>query len=587
MTADSIRLTLDAQAILSRSELFFENQGACIGELAQNGHRAGASTITFDWQADSQTLCYSDDGEGIADFADLLHKGQSHWERAEAWVEQPYGLGFLACLNCGAETITVESGTRRLGPVRCRALLDGDPAPITDLDAPVAGTRIHLAGVPASERPRQSTFEGFPIPVIIDGKPVDRRCAVQEDTHHVPVIGLGVLVTTRPYAAPLDGLSLARQMLRGPSDRPSATLPALFLNGLPTSAPSVQGRRPYNCHALHLDPRLFAAVMPDRARLTEASARTLAERWLDHLIRCANAGIDATPHAERNIGHWVDRHYNLLRTLGRLDVLDDLDVVPLQAAGFLVPDAFNGDGEQVFGLRKHGPVSRQDLADDPRPVVFSGDPDLPVDGVDEMTLDEPGGVELLHRAAYLAAHEVVVITQGGLSPTHWLCQQARKDLPRDFPVSVSFTAHCACAGHLDAFPVALASPLHLNGPLGEVYWHEPLPVRDDQSAAAESAADTARVPAVRILLPLEGWQVGTDAVRVVSDLLYPAASEDNDDFSLDLELTAEAWTAQAAASQGVAALVTAALERCRTFLRDHAGETVQLTIGEDGRVTVA
>lgn len=586
MTADTIRLTLDAQAILSRSELFFECAGACVRELAQNGHRAGASTITFDWQADTSTLRYTDDGEGIADFANLLHKGQSHWERGEAWAEQPYGLGFLACLNCGADTIMVESGTRRLGPVRCRALLDGEPAPISDLDAPVAGTRIHLAGVPASERPRRSTFEGFPIPVIIDGEAVDRCCAVREDSLHIPVIGIGVLVARRPDRS-LNGLHIAQTLLRGPSTFISAVLPSLFLNGLCITSTSLQGRNPYSGYALHLDPHLFAAVMPDRARLTEAGAEMLTSRWTEYLITAANAGIDETPREERNTGAWVGRHYDLLRAIGRLDVLNDLDVVPLQAAGFLVPDALNGDGEQVFGLRKDGPVSRQDLADNPRPVVFSGDLDLPVDGVDEMTLDEPGGVELLHRAAYLAAHEAVVITQGGLSPNHWLCQQAREGLPLNFPVSVSYAVHCDLAGHLNVFPVALTRPLTLNGPLGEVYWHEPLPVRDEQSAAAENAADTARAPAVRILLPLDGWQVGTDAVRAVSDLLYPAASEDNEDFSLDLELTAEAWTAQAAASQGVAELVTAALERCRTFLRDHAGETVQLTIGEDGRVTVA
>jgi hypothetical protein len=67
-----------SQSILKKAPRFFGSPQSILGELFQNSFRAGARTVTVDWNKESRALQFKDDGCGCKP-EDLIVVGESGW----------------------------------------------------------------------------------------------------------------------------------------------------------------------------------------------------------------------------------------------------------------------------------------------------------------------------------------------------------------------------------------------------------------------------------------------------------------------------------------------------------------------------
>src|ERR1700730_7744027 len=58
----------------------FTKSTTFLGELLQNGRRAGATHLAIEWDADQNVMTVSDDGCGISDFKPLFLACKSGWD---------------------------------------------------------------------------------------------------------------------------------------------------------------------------------------------------------------------------------------------------------------------------------------------------------------------------------------------------------------------------------------------------------------------------------------------------------------------------------------------------------------------------
>jgi hypothetical protein len=299
-----IRIHVNAAGAIRNQRYGFASKDSLVTELLQNARRAGATEIRMLYNEHDGVLCVSDNGCGIADFQKLLTFHESGWDDATRALEQPFGVGFTACLYSSSRCL-VRSG--RLGvDIDTVAVLAGQAMevhPLPDCDT-VTGTEVVLYGFdnPGLESRLHLSCSGFPIQVVLNGHPLDRPLALSSlDTVPSPVgrvhlAGHKVGKPTRATRVFLQGFQVLEVGCGCPDD-----------------------------NVVHLDPLQYIARLPDRDKLIDerehrfAISEAVQDCWRRALLeaKCRMSGQE-----------FVERWSAAMAAWDHLDLLNDVDVLP-------------------------------------------------------------------------------------------------------------------------------------------------------------------------------------------------------------------------------------------------------------------
>lgn len=386
---NTVRAGINERNFFQSMKHLFAGSFSTVGELLQNGRRAGATKICFEFDPEQSTLAIVDDGHGIRDFQMLIQLCESSWDEQTMLSDRPFGMGLFSLLFAARE-ITFRSCGRRL-TVALQDVIDKRALQVeTDESAPGVGTRIELVdlstallqkhyAVPPVHAQVADLAEydlynavrkracGFPIPVFINGFEMHRPYAQATLPGEVTSIGFVSIPTI--HSKPNDGIGplYGRGHMK------------LLLQGLPIG--SVSRGAPEAI--VHLDSTAFTARMPDRSALYDHNeacdriSKAIVQLAKDHLVR-QKAALSGKEFVLR---HWNDcRHYDLMR------LVNDIPWIPRNAVYSIRAVTCTGDdvhGHFTQGIRAECEdsatlISRDDVLSG-RVVIWRNVPDLPSD----------------------------------------------------------------------------------------------------------------------------------------------------------------------------------------------------------------
>jgi hypothetical protein len=90
----------------------FTDNYAFIGELLQNGDRAGAKTIVVGISKKRREIRFKNDGELCQDLNKVFTACTSGWSDAVKKSQEPFGVGFFSVIVVSGE-VEIRSGTRK------------------------------------------------------------------------------------------------------------------------------------------------------------------------------------------------------------------------------------------------------------------------------------------------------------------------------------------------------------------------------------------------------------------------------------------------------------------------------------------
>jgi hypothetical protein len=301
-----IQVRINEEGALRNQRYAFTDRFTLVTELLQNARRAGASRITIEYDDAAQLLNVSDDGCGIGDFQKLLSFHESGWDEVTAEQERPFGVGFSKCLYAASRCI-VASGRQRV-EFDTTVALALQPIDVVATDQEVIGTRVELYGVslPDLASRIEALCQGFPVLVVFNGRALLRAYAIDR------------LATV---ATPIGAVYLARV-----SDGKAASCALVFLQGFCVHSPSYF--RMGEVNVVHLDSREFMARLPDRDKLIDEDRQL---RRVDAQIKASWRAVLEEAKQRLAADEFVETYFDAMRTIGHLDLMNDLDALPMQA----------------------------------------------------------------------------------------------------------------------------------------------------------------------------------------------------------------------------------------------------------------
>ena len=109
----TVRAGVNEKRFFESLKHLFTTRTSVIGEIMQNGRRAGASRIVFSYDPELKRLTIDDDGCGITDFNLLVQLAESGWDEEVTLTDKPFGMGLFS-LFFSAETVSFHSAGKRL-----------------------------------------------------------------------------------------------------------------------------------------------------------------------------------------------------------------------------------------------------------------------------------------------------------------------------------------------------------------------------------------------------------------------------------------------------------------------------------------
>ena len=334
-----IRVNIHEAGALRNQRYAFTDRFTLVSELLQNARRAGARRIEVRYDEPTQSLQVSDDGGGIQDFQALLSLHASGWSPALREAEQAFGVGFSQCLY-SARRCRVTSGAQQVD-FDCAAALAQQPIEVTNTDASLPGTCVHLQGVtlPDWQARIERLCVGFPVPVWLNGQELPRP------------LGLDALDT--------QASAIGQVFLLGRHDGWSNTDLMVFLQGL------CVWRSPYSVvtqvNVVHLDSRQFLARLPDRDKLVDEDVQlariqaTVQHAWHQVLLGRLQQ-LDEL--------HFLERYYRSVQRWQQNALLNGLTLLPREVCQRIehYPEQTEAGWERYLQPCT-APVSRQAIED--------------------------------------------------------------------------------------------------------------------------------------------------------------------------------------------------------------------------------
>ncbi len=378
-----IQVRINEEGALRNQRYAFTDRFTLVSELLQNARRAGATHIEVDYEAGTQILVVQDDGHGLDDFQKLLSFHESGWDTTTSTEERPFGVGFSKCLYAATRCL-VASGHQQVD-IDTEAALAKASIDVAFIDEAISGTRIELHGVdlPDLSERIETLCLGFPVDVLFNGKPLMRRFAVAHlDTMDSPI-------------GPVH--------LTGMQDGKFSYNTLVFLQGFCVMRPDYC---PYDeVNVVHLDSRQFMARLPDRDKLIDEDVQS--KRIKAALTACwwqilESAKVRLLPE------QFVAIYYEAMRAWGHWDLLNDLDVLPVELFDEIVDYPIQDDDRSYV---------RQVAAAPTREAIESGTVTLvSLDWLD----DDNAARWMLARAKGFLIFDWI-----GLSSEHWAWHHVR------------------------------------------------------------------------------------------------------------------------------------------------------------------
>ena len=300
-----IQVRINEEGALRNQRYAFTDRFTLVSELLQNARRAGAMHIEVDYDAGTQILVVQDDGGGLDDFQKLLSFHESGWDDATNAEERPFGVGFSKCLYAATRCI-VASRHQRVDIDTATALAK-TAIDVESMADAVAGTRIELHGVdlPDLGDRIETLCLGFPVAVVFNGKPLTRRFAVANLATMASPMGMVHLTGTR------DGKFSYNTYV--------------FLQGFCVMKPNYGSFDEVNI--VHLDSRQFVARLPDRDKLIDEDVQ--GKRIDAELKACWRQTLEVAK-TQLSPERFVEIYYSAMRAWGHWELLNDLDVLPVE-----------------------------------------------------------------------------------------------------------------------------------------------------------------------------------------------------------------------------------------------------------------
>lgn len=300
-----IQIRINEEGALRNQRFAFTDRFTLVTELLQNARRAGAFHIAVEHLAEEQVLRVHDDGHGIEDFQKLLSFHESGWDDDTVTQEHPFGIGFTKGLYA-ATRIVAASGLLRVD-INTAAALRREAFEVEIMVQAVAGTTIELHGVQIADLDNrmETLCEGFPVDVVFNGKPMERRYAddhlalVPTPIGAVHVAGNGSGKATRDTLVFLQGFCVKR--------------PTYFKVG--------------HVNVIHLDPQQFMARLPDRDTLIDADQQL---RRIEAQVKQSWRMILEMAKTQLAPQQFVATYFDAMRQWGHVDLLNDMDALPAE-----------------------------------------------------------------------------------------------------------------------------------------------------------------------------------------------------------------------------------------------------------------
>jgi hypothetical protein len=242
----------------------FTDNKTFIKELAQNAQRAGATVLHINFDLEKNELTVIDDGKGFSEegWNSYFTVGQSGWG-ADVAHQKPYGIGCASALFQSKHMQIASNGYRV--ELDTQFFLEGGKVVRVAADTQEKGTSITLQlndNTNLEKFDFAGLFEAFPIPVYVNGEPLPRKLAMNNDE-----------TTLSEYKTDIGTIVYdPRTVLKHISHtyKPELSLPIFCLLGFQIGVPrNIQGShcstRGYS--AIHLDPMQCEARVPDRVSL--------------------------------------------------------------------------------------------------------------------------------------------------------------------------------------------------------------------------------------------------------------------------------------------------------------------------------
>lgn len=404
-TNKTIRASVDEAKFFASVKHIFSGSTTFVTELMQNARRAGAQRVHFDLDEKTKTLCVTDDGSGIEDFAKLLEFCGSGWDEKTQVSETPFGMGMYSVYFAGATTTICSKGQQVT--VKVEDILARSPLSVVPSDWKGVGTHVIVQDLDEAillydSHPRGRLFHsleraamGFPIDVGFNG-----------DRLPFPHAERALSNIDSPVGRLHLGDSLPRKY-------------TAYLQGLPigtSSGSNFLGRwtfRDDDVCVVHLDNQQFSARMPDRSSLYDAELQSkrieaavldaLRAKLASEKMHAVLTGDDAA------LRKFVKERWDKCIDFGVAKLLNDIPYVPSDEVRDV--DCVTATGQHVWTIAH----SDRDVihADE----LVSDDKVLAVRNAPTDAGDHPRAALMLTA---MAAFSIVNVDTRGLDEAHWL-----------------------------------------------------------------------------------------------------------------------------------------------------------------------
>lgn len=428
---NQVQLQVNHANLVQGLRFAFSNHHTVLGELMQNARRAGATKVSLDYNETFQVLTVTDDGCGISDFQKLLTVAESGWNAETMAEDRPFGIGYLSALYA-AENVKVESMGRSLH-FNTQDALNFEKLDMADSEV-VTGTVITMSGVALKdvESLVGALAKGFPIPVYVNGKEMERPHAMDQMLFVKTEIG-----------------HLHSLVLHGATGCKVNSGYKLYLQGLPVS----NKNSIYISEIIHLDSLLFTGRLPDRDKLVDEDAalkrisKTIEQFW----VGCATHAKSVMTHEQFILKFWDG-----LKQLGRMEVFNDIPLLSQECLSIVEEFPVQTNWSSNFSQYKHH-VSMTDIKSGKIKLVEQ------LTGLDDSTAKQ-------YMYAYLGREQIVCLHSGSLDAGHWIHEHVIDIEADENGIEVVLDGvgkDCHIYGHFVDDKVTMCKSYTLKGPHGE------------------------------------------------------------------------------------------------------------------------
>ncbi len=318
---ENIVSSVNETRFLEHMRTLFSTSTTVLAELLQNGRRAGANRIDFDYDEATSSLTIMDNGCGISDFRTLITVAESGWSEETIASERPFGIGFFS-VSFSAETVVVESRGKKIefssDDLIAKRQIAVQPSSF------IGGTRIALVSCKLDQAAIQKALgyyaRGFETPVFWRNEEVPRPHA-QANLNGV---------TTPVGFVHIPGIhGDAQDVCHEPHGY-------VYCQGLPVSVAGFTrhyGPGNRDVQVVHVDHHVYSPRMPDRDSLIDAEkaakdfVEALKALWREHI---------AVKKFEMSGEDFVDEFWDTAKAVGCLDVMSDVPVLPRHVVHYVV-----------------------------------------------------------------------------------------------------------------------------------------------------------------------------------------------------------------------------------------------------------